>query len=283
MDFAARGRDLSARAERLLTHWFRPFRDPEAAAVMYGRAAADFKLAAAWEEAVDAHVKQARVLADLGHGYEEAEVWTLAAKTALRARCRPGREGAVALFERAAAAHADAGRLCTAAKRLRDAAQVPGDCDDRVRLYERAAAMFEADHAGSEATKCRLEIARLVTDPLRAAEEYEAVAGAWADDGLRRYQARACFLDAGICRLCCVEAADVRTALDRYVDVDPAFEGSREHAFLVAVVDAADAGDEDEFVRLVAEYDALTRLEPHRASLLLRVKRAIAARRDDLT
>jgi hypothetical protein len=40
-------------------------------------------------------------------------------------------------------------------------------------------------------------------------------------------------LNAGICQLCSADLATIRSALERYCDIDLNFDNSREHTFLV--------------------------------------------------
>jgi alpha-soluble NSF attachment protein len=69
--------------------------------------------------------------------------------------------------------------------------------------------------------------------------------------------------------------AGVRDRLERYKELDVAFDGSREAKLVEALADAAEEGDADAFTAAVAEFDALTRLDALKTALLLRAKRRL--------
>jgi|TARA_B110000902_G_scaffold117468_1_gene137803 alpha-soluble NSF attachment protein len=105
-------------------------------------------------------------------------------------------------------------------------------------------------------------------------------------NNLLRFSVKGYLLNSGICRLCSQNPDEVKIALDRYDDIDPGFAGSREHKLLTEITDAAELGDQDQFAQSLAEYDAMSRLDPWKTKLLLVAKQKIALaaeEEDDLT
>lgn len=67
-----------------------------------------------------------------------------------------------------------------------------------------------------------------------------------------------------------------KNAFQRYCDLDPTFSQSREYKLLVDVAEAYEEGDAAKFSGVVQEYDRMTKLDPWKTTILLRVKRMIA-------
>jgi len=57
------------------------------------------------------------------------------------------------------------------------------------------------------------------------------VAATSLESNLLKYSAKEYFFRAGLCHLC-VDVLNAQQALDRYADMYPAFQDSREHKFL---------------------------------------------------
>ena len=62
-------------------------------------------------------------------------------------------------------------------------------------------------------------------------------------------------------------------AMHRYVEVDPSFAGCREASFMEDLTQACLENDDDSFTQVVAAYDSMSRLDPWKTTMLLRVKR----------
>ena len=73
----------------------------------------------------------------------------------------------------------------------------------------------------------------------------------------------------------------MRRAWEKYDDIDPSFGNSRECKLLNELADAAEAGDQDAFATALAEYDAMSRLDPWKTKLLLVAKQRIAQAEED--
>jgi alpha-soluble NSF attachment protein len=74
---------------------------------------------------------------------------------------------------------------------------------------------------------------------------------------------------------------DIVSAIEKYMDLDITFDGSRECKLLQDCATAMDGGDQQAFTNAIAEYDSLTRLDPWKTSLLLTAKKLIVSREND--
>ncbi|RWW32338.1 hypothetical protein GW17_00003001 [Ensete ventricosum] len=139
----------------------------------------------------------------------------------------------------------------------------------------------------------------------KAIEIYEAIARHSINSSLLKYSVKGILLNAGICQLCKGDVVAITNALERYQvcilyllvkELDPTFSGTREYKLLAVrlepqiyfsfLADSMDEGDVVKFTDALQEYDSMTRLDPWKTTLLLRVKNAIKAKEeeeDDLT
>jgi len=146
--------------------------------------------------------------------------------------------------------------------------------------YERAAELYEGEPNSSSSVKpCLLKVAAFSAetgDYPRARELFERVASIALETKLGGYGAKEFFLKAGLCALADGDVIATKKALEKYRDMSPAFERDRECKFLDDVATAVENYDVGAFTDVVADYDALTRLDPFLTQLLLKVKKSIS-------
>lgn len=284
MDYAAKAADLAGKADKRLKAFslFGSGNKYEEAAELFEKAGNQYKLAKAWNEAGETFMKLADCHIKLESKHEAASAWVEAAKAFLKSDQRR----AVSCLQQAVSLYTDMGRLGMAARQLREIAEVlekEGDKEESIMFYEQAGDLFSTENSTAEANKCNLKIAQFAAELERypqAIALYEQTAKACVENNLLKYSAKGHLLNAGICQLCSADLATIRSALERYCDIDLNFDNSREHTFLVALTDALDGGDVDAFTAAVADFDSLTRLDAWKTSLLVRVKRKIQSRDD---
>lgn len=189
------------------------------------------------------------------------------------------------MLREAVALYTDMGRLNMAARQLREIAEAQekaGLKAEAVAFYEQAADLFATENAMSDANRCRLKVAELLSSELedyaRASQLFEEVGRAAADNNLLKYSAKGHFLCAGICAMLFLSDSDVQGRIERYKESDLQLAGSREAALLEGCASALAATDDKAFSQSVAEFDAMTRLDAWKTAMLLRVKRRIGAR-----
>ncbi len=66
-----------------------------------------------------------------------------------------------------------------------------------------------------------------------------------------------------------------RRSAATYASQDVTFASTRESKFLVALIEAREAGDIEAYTGAVVEYDQVTKLDNWKTSMLLKIKRGI--------
>ncbi|KAK9126779.1 hypothetical protein Scep_015625 [Stephania cephalantha] len=109
-----------------------------------------------------------------------------------------------------------------------------------------------------------------LTNDEKAIEIYEDVARQSLNNNLLKYSVKGYLLNAGLCQLCKGDVVAITNALDKYQDLAASIEEE----------------DVTKFTDIVKEFDSMTRLDPWKTTLLLRVKEKLKAKEleeDDLT
>jgi len=78
-----------------------------------------------------------------------------------------------------------------------------------------------------------------------------------------------------LCVLAKQDTVGARRALEKYKDLDPTFPVQRECKLCETILEACENLDVDSFTTAVAEFDAMTPLDPFRTHLLLQAKKMI--------
>ncbi|KAF2198755.1 alpha-soluble NSF attachment protein [Delitschia confertaspora ATCC 74209] len=162
-----------------------------------------------------------------------------------------------------------------------------GDEARAAAAYEEAAQWFESDNAEALANKAYLKTADLTAlqgkDYYKAIALYERVARSSINNNLMRWSVKEYLLKAGICNLCTGDMVGVKTALDRYRELDNSFYQQRECQLLVDLAEAVEMGDQEAFSDKLFTFDQLTKLDKWKTTLLLRVKGAIESQTEDFS
>lgn len=74
-----------------------------------------------------------------------------------------------------------------------------------------------------------------------------------------------------------------RRSVQGYQNQDPTFTATRECKFLMALIDAVDAGDLEAFTGAVFEFDQVIKLDNWKTNMLLKIKRSIQDNEPGLT
>jgi len=116
----------------------------------------------------------------------------------------------------------------------------------------------------------------------QAQEIYEVVGSRCADQSLLKYSAKDHFFKAALCHMN-IDVINAQQALERYSNILPSFQDTREFNLLQKLVKAMDESKVDDFTEAVQEYDNISRLNDLTAKLLLTAKKTIDGEDDDLT
>jgi alpha-soluble NSF attachment protein len=200
----------------------------------------------------------------------------------------------VAAYQSAVALMIDGGRLTQAAKLCKEIAQFyeneevdnKGESKSSVVLaiesYEQAGELFSMEDSKSQASQCQAKVAELVSaaleppDLLRAAQIYDELGRNCLDSNLLKFNAKSYFLQSILCHLANSDAIAASQAMGRYEGVDYTFPDSREGKFCRQLVDAVEGYDPEGFGTACFEYDRISKLDPWKTSMLVKVKRTIS-------
>jgi alpha-soluble NSF attachment protein len=203
---------------------------------------------------------------------------------------------AVAAYQAAVAILTDAGRLTQAAKLCKECAELYENDEVAnnnagggkssvvmaIETYEQAAELFEMEDGKSQASQCQAKVAELCSaamdppDLIRAAKIYDELGRKCLDSNLLKFNAKGYFLQAVLCHLANSDAIAAQQAMQRYEGVDYTFSESREGKFCRQLVDCVEGYDVEGFGTACFEYDRISKLDPWKTSMLVKVKRSIS-------
>ncbi|KAJ8477737.1 hypothetical protein OPV22_021464 [Ensete ventricosum] len=287
-DQTAKGEEFEKKAEKKLAGWGIFGSKYDDAAELFDKAANCFKLAKNWDRAGSVYIKLANCHLKLDSKHEAASAYVDAANCYKKISVQDASQSlsqAVKLF-------LEIGRLNMAArycKELGELYEQEQNLKKAMDYFEQAADLFQSEEVTTSANQCKQKVAQFAAQleqyP-KAIEIYEAIARHSINNTLLKYGVKGILLNAGICQLCKNDVVAVTNALERYQELDPTFSGTREYKLLADLADSMDEGDVVKFTNALQEYDSMTRLDPWKTTLLLRVKNAIKAKEeedDDLT
>jgi len=198
---------------------------------------------------------------------------------------------AVAAYQSAVSFLTDAGRLTQAAKMSKEVAELyeNEELEDpeksavvsAIDHYQQAAELFALEEAKSSASQCWIKVAELCSaaleppDLIRAAGLYEDQGRNCLDSNLLKYNAKTYFLQAVLCHLANNDSVAARQSLEKYEGLDYTFGDSREGKFANQLIECVESMDPEALGTACFEYDRISKLDPWKTSMLVRVKRSI--------
>lgn len=263
----------------------------EDAAESYTKAANAYKVGGCNDEAGNAYQRAAELYKDKLSSLGEASKCLSDAGACLQ-KTNPNE--AVGCYRSAVTLLCDAGRLNQAAKLSKNIAEIfendgaaaeDGDGGDAIQAaiqsYQQAAELFEMEQAKSQASSCLQKVAELSSgalDPpelLRAAEIYESLGRQCLESNLLKYNAKTHFLNGIMCHLANGDSVGASQALSRFDSLDYTFADAREGKFAKQLVECVEKFDPEGFATACFEYDRISKLDPWKTSMLVKVKRSI--------
>lgn len=247
------------------------------AAELYEKAANTFKLDKKWTKAGAAYVKAAEHFLQAEDSHDAARRFSEAA-TAYQ---KTDVELAVRALQRALDIYIDGGRFSIAAKAEKDIAEIyeaEGNLTEAAEHYQKSSDYYEMEGQSSNRDSGLMKVAHFYGSLGKyheAAELFEKVAIASAEDKLRKFGVREHLLKAGICYLALGDLVAVKKALERYPSISFEWSDSRESKFLSTLLTAAEGYDEPGFNAAVQDYDSLSRLDQWKTSILVKAKENI--------
>lgn len=175
----------------------------------------------------------------------------------------------------------DEGRFSIAAKHEKELAELfeaESDFEKAIEAYQTAAEYYDGEGSTSSANSCLLKVAQFsaqLENYSKAIELYEKVAKASLDNNLLKWSCKDYFFRATLCYLALGDLQGAKNALEKYTDLDVTFSGQREYSFLQEIITANENYDVEAFTNAVVQFDSVSKLDPWKTSILLRVKNSI--------
>lgn len=249
----------------------------EDAAELYISAGNMFKMAQKWSAAGKAFMEAAQLQITLQSKHEAGQRFVDAGNCFKKTDV----EEAVRAFEMAINIYTDMGRFTMAAKHHITVAEIhegnSSDLEKAIFHYEQAAQYYRGEESNSSANKCLLKVAMYsaqMEEYAKALEIYEQVAADAIESSLLKYSAKEYFFKAALCHMC-IDIVEAQRAVDKYCDMYPAFQDTRECKLLRTLLEAKEEENVETFTEAVKEYDSISRLDQWLTTILLRIKKGM--------
>ena len=199
---------------------------------------------------------------------------------------------AISAYNAAVSLLTDQGRITQAAKLCKEVAELyeneeVTDDDSKssivlaIETYEQASELFAMEGSKSQTNQCLAKVAELCSaaleppDLLRAAQLYDQLGRNCLDSNLLKYNAKGYFLQSVFCHLANGDSIGASQALNKYEGIDYTFGESREGKFCRELIKCVEEYDPEGFATACFEYDRISKLDPWKTSMLVRIKRSI--------
>ncbi|XP_060537294.1 alpha-soluble NSF attachment protein [Cylas formicarius] len=241
----------------------------------YQRAANLYKMSKSWIQAGSAFCEAANLHLRSGARHDAATNYVDASNCYKKADVNE----AVNCLLKAIEIYTDMGRFTMAAKHHQSIAEMYEsdaiDLEKAVQHYEQAADYFRGEESNSSANKCLLKVAQYAAqlgNYEKAIDIYQEVATSALESSLLKYSAKEYLFRAALCHMC-VDILNAQHALERYIQMYPAFQDSREYKLIKTLIEHLEEQNVDAFTDAVKEYDSISRLDQWYTTILLRIKK----------
>lgn len=251
-----------------------------------GRAASQFKMNQNWKEAGDTYVRMAEIYEmKLKEPFEASSFYDLAAKAYKNCDTKE----AIRCFLLAVENQMENNRFASAAKIWKEVGtlhekeyQLKDQLKEAMSAYQKAADCFEAENSTANANGCHVRVAALAAeteDYKKAVDIYEKLMKACLDNSSLRWSVKDYQFRALLCKF--VVGAkngsldDVEASCDRYREMNPPFDDTRECNLIVDLVEDFKEDDETKFTEHVFKFDEIVKLDHWTAKILLQIKEMI--------
>jgi len=271
--------EFMAKAEKKLKAFSLFGNKKEEALELYQKGAVCYKQAKKWQEAGDAYKKCAEMMLEMKNDFEasnhfiEASVCFKKCSVPLTVQC----------YEAACRIQIDKGRFQQAAKMYKEVAEIAeadGVVDEALKNFKAAAEYYAQEEQTSTANSMFLKVAAISATLERyqeAIDIYEKVSAASLDVALLKWSVKDYLFHSLLCHMAnpAMDIIAAKRAHERYLDMDPTFQDTRECQLVAKLLQAVEDADADAFTGHVAEFDSMSRLDKWRTTLLLTIKKKI--------
>lgn len=153
-----------------------------------------------------------------------------------------------------------------------------GSSEDALQCYEQAEQFFKNDNRTQNANQCAEKIAMIAASNdnfIVAASKFEDLARGCMEKKLTAFNAKNYFVKVMVCYLAAEDTVAARSKLEDFMALDYTFDGTREHRFIVQILDAVDNFDAQAFAMAAKEFNSIKKIDPWMTSMLLKSKRLI--------
>lgn len=281
-----KGNDLIQQAEKGLKKFsfgsmFGSTEKYENAVETYERAGAQFKIAQDWDAAGDAYYQAAANAEKAGETHTATSKYVDAAK----AYKQGNKAEAIKMYDIAVQMHMDNNKFNQAAKLYKEMGilhEQTMDNQKAIKAYKSAADCWKGEDSMAHCNQMLLKVAEISASEMdykQAISLWEQVAKSSVESALMRHSVKEYLFNAGLCHMALgAKKEDMSVALDkleRYKDLHPAFDNSRECKLLATCCECFEENNVDAFTDAVFKYDQIYKLSNMTADLLLIVKQAL--------
>jgi len=281
-----------AKAEKELKRWgmFAGQSKYENAAEFYKKAGSEYKKNKDWDAAGAMFVKAAETFEKCGDScdIDARTCW----KDAGQCFKKSNLDDAAECYHKAAAYMQASNTFNRAAKLFDELAseyQKENEVEKAIKYYNLAIENFEAADDTNSANRKYLEIANMEAARGNyevAREYYETNARAARDNQLLRWGAKGHLFKASLCTLCISAQNDTfEDALEKhdfYCGLSDIFDGTREQKLIQNLITACMAGNMNQFVGFVQDYESIGRLPQWELDRLMEVKNRMEGASEDI-
>jgi len=260
----------------------------EDAAELFDKSGNAYKVGGFYYEAGAAYTKGAIILRDdLKNNFDASKAFQNAATNFKKSDPQKAMEA----YNAAIMLMTDAGRVLQAAKLSKECAQVYEneelDGEEKshivlaIEMYQQSADFFTAEDSHSQANQCWAKVAELCSasldppDLIRAARLYDELGQKCLASNLLKFNAKGYFLQSIICHLANGDAIAAQQRKDQYEGMDYTLSSAREGKFASHLIECVEGYDTEGFATACMDYDRISKLDPWKTSMLVKVKRTI--------
>jgi len=267
--------------EKALKKWslFSSSSKYENAIESFTKAANSYKIAKEWELAANTWERIANLHIKLASTHEAATSFNEAAQCLKKCNS----PDTITMMNKSIELYSELGRFNQMARMYNEIGEMheaSHELQEALNCFSQAADYFEAENQNQRANTARTKVAVLSsTDPmedfLTAAEIFEQIGRSCLGNRLLAANARGYFLQAGLCYLATGDQVKARQKLEEFNAADYTFETMREGQFFSNLLQAVEGFDLDGFTDHCFKYDNITKLDPWKTSILVKIKRTI--------
>mmetsp|Transcript_42764 Transcript_42764/g.87406 ORF Transcript_42764/g.87406 Transcript_42764/m.87406 type:complete len:293 (-) Transcript_42764:61-939(-) len=280
-----KAQELMAQGDKETKRWFGGNSRYENASEKFDKAGLAFKLAKNYEGAAQAYSRAAEMHQKLGSENDMAnsmkEAGAMYEKAGKTDECKTALEAAAELYT-------DMSRLSTAGKVYKQIAEMyeaNHDGENALLYFQRAADTFKADsNSSSAANQCLAKVGFFYGEDEsfgKAAEVFDQVGNDYLGNNLLKFNARTHFTNALMCHLANDDVVMTNRKLNEYKESDYQFADSRECRLIEGVLAAYEARDPEAFVEAISEFDRISKLNPWRIAILLKIKEKLTEEEEE--